>query len=333
MKRFSQLMAALPKSVRGRALSAMLLMAGFPILGATLVMCDRLQQRTFGMPVVCIVMGLCTLLAWFGFWDIRTLLLSVIDIRDFTDEIIRLHRKADGKGGNAAEVAKLERLICYLQDQMDAAQQIVQYHLAANREYAARSTTTYGSKGTLIVHLPSLIPRSALAARIQADLAKADEQHCDVCIVKCQSRMVSAAETADDTLVPAWLRDLLSSLKCPVRFLGRVQAGHWIGVLECMDRGQIQEIAGHIHAWAGDPTNKGICAHACHYPIERFNAAFEIPPPTPAPRPVRVPDAASGLRFEGGRAVPAQEMALHTGSDVQSRQTINVRENISMEVV
>jgi len=260
MRSLHAVLALMPGTVRGKVMSALLLMAVFPALGATLVVSDCFRGRIYGAATICTVLGLCLALSCLGFWQIRALVLSVVDIKEFVGQVLALQTgKCDGRMTDT-EISKIERLIIYLQDQIEAAQRVIEaYFSACDR-----------------THLPPVVRCVMLDTRMKAELGRAEADHTQAGVISWLSVHDARTDPADEGAVPGWLGALLRDTGGAFRFVGRIQPGHWVGLLDQRNSPRIADIAAHYQTFARSLPGKAFVVRTWRHPLDRFDFVEEM---------------------------------------------------------
>ena len=266
MKSLHAIWSLLPGSVRGRMVSAFMLMAAFPILGAILVVCDYNQAKVYGTPAIVSVIVFCTTLACVGFWDIRSLLLSMMDIRTFAGDMVALRAQAREHGINSMEVTKLQRLIVYMQDQIESARRLIQLQTGTVRPVSSPEAVTF----------PPVLTGPALVRKVVCELASAEKAQILIGVIGC--RMANDAEPCvhDPGDPPPWLRELLAHTSNAFSFIGAIQPGHWIGFLDHDHSPVALEMALCMHEKADMISSGRIAVKVWRHPRERFSVISEL---------------------------------------------------------
>ena len=324
MNRLCQVLGFLPRSVRSRVVAAFMLMAAFPVLGAILAVSDRMHGRVYSPAAIGSVLALCMVLSCFGFWELKSLLISVIDIRDFTKTLVKAQAKL-AKGGGDKEVAKLGHLVAYMHEQMEAARQLIQHHYAAFRRHMDANMPVSQEKEAGVANshvritMPPLVPRSALPGRMREALNEGAAGGKTVGVVACRSAFVSVSERADDSLVPGWLRVLVAEMHGAAWFVARIGPGHWIVVLRAAELDATRAAINRLWETANSLDKPGVSLQTWCHPLERFDVGTAI-------QPALCPHAAIGA--EGGvHAVPdAAVKLMHavTGTHIAERRSAEV---------
>jgi len=156
-------------------------------------------------------------------------------------------------------VVRLERLLSYLGDQVAAARRMVRRYQEA-RQGAVRP-----------FRLPPLVPAALLSERIAKELARAETQQQPIGVFLWELSDVGEREAADDSLVPAWLQDLLRQGGGMLDALGRLRPGHWVGWMSRVDAARVKTILRNMQqAIPGALTDK-VTVAAWSHPAEAFD--------------------------------------------------------------
>ncbi|MCX7847194.1 MAG: hypothetical protein N2595_04085 [bacterium] len=213
----------LPRSIRVRMMSGFALMGVLPMLVSVYVLTNQIAPVRQGVPWMCVMILLSVVLVLAGSHLMRESVWSVINVARTADELLRQAKE----GADAREVVRLERLLCYMEDQLAAARRALQVY----RDVARRETRSY--------RLPPLIPGQLVRARLEEELARSRREGSMVTVFAWETAVVSAEEERDETHVPLWLQEVLRKSGAVLDGVGRVRAGYWVGVARGLEAEQV----------------------------------------------------------------------------------------------
>jgi hypothetical protein len=153
----------------------------------------------------------------------------------------------------------LERLLIYMGDQIAAARRaVVRY-----REAQRRAVRTF--------RLPHLVPAPSLQARITTELARAEQCKQTIGIFLWELRDAGESESADDSLIPVWLQDLLRHSGGALDALGRLRSGYWIGWISRVEADRVHTMLKNMRSAIADPSTVHMTVSAWCHPSEAFD--------------------------------------------------------------
>lgn len=214
MRQLIKQLFMLPRYVRVRMVSGFALMGVIPILVAVYVITNQLAPVRQTVPWMCVVVLISIVLAVIGVGLMRESIMGVINVAQTAQELFR--RVARGQV-DAREIVRLERLLCYMEDQLNATRR------------ALRAYRDEMRKETRRVRLPPLIPSPLVRARLEEETTRANRERAPVALFTWRTAMVSADEINDETYVPLWLQEVLRRTGQALDALGRIRPGYWVG--------------------------------------------------------------------------------------------------------
>lgn len=204
----------LPRFVRVRMVSGFALMGVIPILVAVYVITNQLAPVRQAVPWICVVVLISIVLAVIGVGLMRESVMGVIDVAQTAQELLA---RVAGGAVDAGEIVRLERLLCYMEDQLNKARRTLQAYRDGMR------------KETRWFRLPPLIPSQLVRARVEEETTRAHRDGVPVALFTWRTAMVSADEMDDETHVPLWLQEVLRRAGQTLDALGRIRPGYWVG--------------------------------------------------------------------------------------------------------
>jgi len=217
----------LPRFVRVRMVSGFALMGVIPILVAVYVITNQIAPVRQAIPWICAVVLISVMLAIIGVGLMRESVMGVINVAQTAQAL--LARVARG-GVDAREIVRLERLLCYMEDQLSAARRALQMY----REDTRKETRHF--------KLPPLMPSQVVRARLEEETARAQRERTPVAIFTWRTAMVSAEEMSDETQVPLWLQEVLRRSGQTLDALGRIRPGYWVGCARGVPAVRVREM-------------------------------------------------------------------------------------------
>lgn len=228
MRQLIKQLFMLPRFVRVRMVSGFALMGVIPILVAVYVITNQLAPVRLAVPWLCAVVLISIILAVIGVGLMRESVMGVINVAQTAQELFA--RVACDKG-DAREIVRLERLLCYMEDQLGAARRMLQ----AYREEMRKEVRHF--------RLPPLIPSQLVRARVEEEMARAHREGVPVALFTWRTAMVSADEMDDETHVPLWLQEVLRRTGQALDALGRIRPGYWVGCVRGIAARRVPELA------------------------------------------------------------------------------------------
>lgn len=214
MRKLVKQLFMLPRFVRVRMVSGFALMGVIPILVAVYVITNQLAPVRQAVPWICVVVLISIVLAVIGVGLMRESVMGVINVAQTAQELLA---RVAGGTVDAGEIVRLERLLCYMEDQLNAARRMLQ----AYRDGMRKETRRF--------RLPPLIPSQLVRARLEEETTRAQREHVPVALFTWWTAMVSADEMDDETHVPLWLQEVLRRTGQALDALGRIRPGYWVG--------------------------------------------------------------------------------------------------------
>lgn len=227
MRQFIKQLFMLPRFVRVHMVSGFALMGVIPILVAVYVITNQLAPVKQAVPWICVVVLISIVLAVTGMGLMRKSIAGVINVAQTAQEIFA--RVARGHV-DAREIVRLERLLCYMEDQLNAARRALQAYRDEMRKEQRR------------FRLPPLIPPGAVRARMEEETARACSERSPVALFTWEAAMASADEMNDETHVPLWLQEVLRGAGQTMDALGRIRPGYWIGCARGVSAARVAEL-------------------------------------------------------------------------------------------
>jgi len=214
MRKFIKQLFMLPRFVRVRMVSGFALMGVIPILVAVYVITNQLAPVRQAAPWISLVVMISIVLAVTGVALMRESVMGVIDVAQTARELFARLRHG---GVDAREIVRLERLLCYMEDQLGAARRELQGY----RDEMRRETRRF--------RLPPLMPSQHVRARLEEEVQRAQAERGPVAVFTWRAALAAADEMADETHVPLWLQDVLRRTGQALDALGRIAPGYWVG--------------------------------------------------------------------------------------------------------
>jgi hypothetical protein len=233
MMRLLRQIYRLPRFVRVRLIAAFALMGVIPVLAAIYVMTNRSWMMRAQLPAMSALLLICLVLACLGLHMMRETVFGIIDVSRIVQALMRL-RARDKRAVSTSELVRVDRLVAYMGDQVRAAQRMMDAYQVSLRDE------------TRPFRLPPLVPATLLRARVHEQLEQAELQRYPLGMFTWQFGEVSEREMADETLVPAWLQDVLRHSDITLDALGRMRPGHWIGWTQRVDSAQVKRVAAQM---------------------------------------------------------------------------------------
>lgn len=256
----------LPGSVRNRMVYAFILMSAFPFLGTMLVVCDSQRGKVYTAPMASSVLVFCMILACTGYWQLRSLMLSMMDIKSFAVDMIALQAKAREGNIDDAEAARVRRLIVYMQDQIESTRRLIQLC----------TTTEHVEAEQPPVKLPRVMVSTALINKVVTELAHAEKAHRLAGVIVCQMPGGDGTRFHNADTVPSWLGEVLADMSDVFSFIGMLHPGRWIGCLEPSKSHLALETAVHMEKRAEKLFPGRIVVKVWRHPRERFDIHVEL---------------------------------------------------------
>jgi len=203
----------LPRYVRVRVVSAFALTAVVPLLVATYVV-TKAAPPSREVPWLCVVMLLCVILALLGLYLNKEIVFGVVDLARIAAEIFRAR---EGVEVTTTEVVQLERLLNYMDDQLLTTRRLIRRY----RETMINQVRQF--------KLPPLVPTRILVKRLDQELRGAAERRETLGVFAWKAARIADEEVADDTYVPAWLREVLKRSGVALDGIGALEPGCWVG--------------------------------------------------------------------------------------------------------
>lgn len=227
MRRIIQQLFMLPRGIRVRMMSGLALVGVIPILVTVYVITNQLAPVRQAVPWICLVALSSIVLVIAGGHLIRESLMGVINVARSAQELLQEVKK--GERG-MQELVRLERLLCYMEDQVAAARRALEGYRDELRK-EARSW-----------RLPPLIPVSVVRARVKEEVQRARGSGEALGIITWRTRVVSKEELNDDTHIPLWLQEVLRRNGGVIESVGRLRAGYWVGLGRGLLAEQVKEL-------------------------------------------------------------------------------------------